>query len=45
MTFVRKIRAENEGILPSHLDRFQKNIELGRIRGFDFHLAIEVQFD
>jgi hypothetical protein len=45
MTLIRKIKAENEGILPSHLDRFQKHIKLGRIRGFDFRLAIEVKFD
>jgi hypothetical protein len=45
MTLVRKIKAENEGVLPSHLDRFQKHIEIGRIRGFDFRLVIEVKFD
>jgi hypothetical protein len=45
MTLVRKIKAKNEGTSPSHLDRFQKHIELGRIRGFDFRLAIEVKFD
>jgi hypothetical protein len=33
------------GIFPSHLDGFQKHIELGRIRGFDVRLAIEVKFD
>jgi hypothetical protein len=45
MTLVCKINAENEGIFVSHLDGSQKHIELGRIRGFDFRLAIEVKFD
>jgi hypothetical protein len=44
-TLVWKIRAEIMGILQSHLDGSQKHIELGRIRGFDFRLAIEVKFD
>jgi hypothetical protein len=42
---VCSIRAENRGIFPSHLDGSQKHIELGRIRGFDFRIAIEVWFD
>jgi hypothetical protein len=33
------------GIFPLHLDGSQKHIELGRIKGFDFRLAIEVKFD
>jgi hypothetical protein len=45
MDLVCKIREENGGIFPSHLDGSQKHIELGRIRGFDFRLAIEVMFD
>jgi hypothetical protein len=45
MDLVCKIRAENEGILPSHHDGSQKQFELGRIRGFDFRLGIEVKFD
>jgi hypothetical protein len=45
MTLVCKISAENGDIFPSHLDGSQKHIELGRIRGFDFPLAIEVKFD
>jgi hypothetical protein len=45
MTLVCKIRAENGGIFPSHLDGTQKHIELGRIRGFDFRLAIDGKFD
>jgi hypothetical protein len=45
MTLVCKIMAENTSISPSHLDGSQKHIELGRIRGFDFRLAIEVKFD
>jgi hypothetical protein len=45
MDLVCKIRVENEGIFPSHLDSSQKHIELGRIRGFDFRLAKEVKFD
>jgi hypothetical protein len=36
-----KIRAENVSIFPSHLDCSEKLTELGRIRGFDFRLAIE----
>jgi hypothetical protein len=40
-----KINAENEGILPSHLDGFQKLIELGGICGFDFRLPVVVKFD
>jgi hypothetical protein len=45
MTLVCKIKAENGGISPSHLDVSQKHIELGRIRGIDFRLALEVKFD
>jgi hypothetical protein len=45
MTLVCKIIAENRGIFPSHLDGSQKHIDLGRIRGFDFRLAIDVMFD
>jgi hypothetical protein len=45
MDLVWKIRSENRGIFPSHLDGSQKHIALGRIRGFDFRLAIEVKFD
>jgi hypothetical protein len=45
MNLVCKIRAENGGIFPSHLDGSQKHINLGRIRGFDFRLAIAVKFD
>jgi hypothetical protein len=45
MTLVRKIKAENGSIFPSHLDGSQKLTELGRIRRFDFRLAIEVKFD
>jgi hypothetical protein len=45
MTLISKIRAENGGIFPSHLDGSQKHIELGRISGFDVRLAIEVKFD
>jgi hypothetical protein len=45
MNLVCKIMAENEAGFPSHLDSSQKHIELGRIRGFDFRLAIEVKFD
>jgi hypothetical protein len=33
------------GIFPSHLEGSQKQIELGRFRGFDFRLAIEVKLD
>jgi hypothetical protein len=45
MDLVCKIRAEDEGILPSHHDGSQKQFELCQIRGFDFRLAIEVKFD
>jgi hypothetical protein len=45
MDLVCKIRAENVSIFPSHHDGSQKDIELGRIRGVDFGLAIEVKFD
>jgi hypothetical protein len=45
MDLVCKIRAENDGILPSHHDSSQKQLELGRIRGFDFRLAVEVKLD
>jgi hypothetical protein len=45
MDLVWRIRAENEGILPSHHGGNQKHIELGRIRSFDFRLANEVKFD
>jgi hypothetical protein len=45
MDLVCKFRVENEGILPSHNDGSQKQFELGRIRGFDFRLAMEVKFD
>jgi hypothetical protein len=45
MTLVCKIRAEKGGIFLSHLDSSQKHIELGRMRGFDVRLAIEVKFD
>jgi hypothetical protein len=45
MTLICKIKAENGGIFPSHLDGPQKYFELGRIIGFNFHLAIEVKFD
>jgi hypothetical protein len=45
MTLVCKIRAENWGIFPSDLDGSWKHTELGRIRGFDFRLAIKVKFD
>jgi hypothetical protein len=45
MNLVCNIIAENGGIFPSHLDGSQKHIELGRIRGLDFRLAIEVKFD
>jgi hypothetical protein len=44
-SLVIKIRAENGGVFPSHLDGSQKLTELGRIRGFDFRLAIEGKFD
>jgi hypothetical protein len=43
MTLVCKIMAENVGNFPAHLDKSQKHIELGRIRGFDFGLYIEVK--
>jgi hypothetical protein len=45
MTSVRKIWAENGGISPSHFEGSYKHLELGRIRVFDFRLAIEVKFD
>jgi hypothetical protein len=45
MNLVSKFRAENGGIFESHLDGSQKHINLGRIRGFDFRLAIEVNVD
>jgi hypothetical protein len=45
MILVWKIRAEIGGIFLSHLDGSQKHINLGRIRGFDFRLAIEVKVD
>jgi hypothetical protein len=45
MTLVGKIREENGGIFQSHLEGFEKHIELSRIRSFDFRLAIEVMFD
>jgi hypothetical protein len=45
VNLVFEIRAENMGIFSSHLDGSQKHIESGRIRGFDFRLAIEVKFD
>jgi hypothetical protein len=45
MTLVCKIRAEKEGIFISHLDGSWEHNELGRIRGFDFLLAIEGKFD
>jgi hypothetical protein len=40
-----KISAENGENFPSHVDGSKKLIELGRIRGSDFRLAIEVKFD
>jgi hypothetical protein len=45
MNLVCKNMAENGDIFPSYHDGSQKHIELGRIRGFDFRLAIEVKFD
>jgi hypothetical protein len=45
MDLICKIRAENGGIFPSHLDGSQKPIALGRNRGFDFCLTVEVKFD
>jgi hypothetical protein len=45
MTLVWKIRAENGGIFESHHDGSQQHIELARIRGFDFRLAMEVKYD
>jgi hypothetical protein len=42
---VCKNRAENVGNFAALLDRSQKHIELGQIRGFDFGLSIEVKFD
>jgi hypothetical protein len=44
-TLVREIRAENGDIFQSHLDGSQNHFELGRIRGSDFRLAIEGNFD
>jgi hypothetical protein len=37
--------AGNGGIFASHLDGSWKHVELGRIRGIDFRLPIEVKFD
>jgi hypothetical protein len=45
MDLIYKIRAEDGGIFPSHHDGSQKHIELGRNRGYDFSLAVEVKFD
>jgi hypothetical protein len=45
MDLVSKIRAENGCVFPSHLDGFQKHIELGQTCGFDFRLPIEMKFD
>jgi hypothetical protein len=45
MTLNCKIRAECGGVFQSHHDGSEKYFELGRIRGFDFRLAIEVVFD
>jgi hypothetical protein len=45
MDLVCKIGAENDGIFPSRHDGSQKHSELGRIRGFDFDLSLEVKFD
>jgi hypothetical protein len=45
MSLVCKIMAENGGIFPSHFEGSQNHTELGRIRGFDFRLAIEEMFD
>jgi hypothetical protein len=45
MDLICKIRAENGGILPPHLDGSEKHIELGRISVFDVRLAIKVKFD
>jgi hypothetical protein len=44
MNLVCEITDENGGIFPSRIDGSQKHIELGRIRSFDFRLAIEVKF-
>jgi hypothetical protein len=33
------------GYFPTHFDGSQKHNEFGRIKGFDFRLAIEVKFD
>jgi hypothetical protein len=44
-SLVCEISAENGDIFQSHLDGSQKHFELGRIRGSDFFLAIEVKFD
>jgi hypothetical protein len=45
MTLVCKIGAENVSNFKLFLDGSQKHIELGRIRGSVFLLAIEVKFD
>jgi hypothetical protein len=45
MDLICKISDEIVGIFPSHLDGSQKHIAFGRIRGFDFRLAVEVKFD
>jgi hypothetical protein len=45
MNLVSKIKAESGAIFESHPDGSQKHIELGRSRGFEFRLAIEVMFD
>jgi hypothetical protein len=45
MDLVCKISDENGGIFPSHLNGSQKHIASGRIRGYDFRLAVEVKFD
>jgi hypothetical protein len=45
MTLVSKIMAEIVVIFKSHFDSSQKHIELRRISGFNFGLAIEVKLD
>jgi hypothetical protein len=45
MDLICKIRAENGGIFPTHSEGTQNHKELGRSRGDDFYLAIEVKFD
>jgi hypothetical protein len=45
MVLICKIRAKDGGIFHSHLDGYKKQIELGRIRGIDVRLAIEMKFD